>query len=58
MGVFEDPRFGAGTRTLATAVASTDAFTVVGGGDTGGSAQEVRPGLPGRPPLDGRWGVT
>jgi phosphoglycerate kinase len=34
MGVFEDPRFAAGTRDLAKAVASTDAFTVVGGGDT------------------------
>ena len=34
MGVFEDPRFTAGTRALAMAVASTDAFTVVGGGDT------------------------
>jgi phosphoglycerate kinase len=34
MGVFEDPRFTAGTRALAKAVASTDAFTVVGGGDT------------------------
>ena len=35
MGAFEDPRFAAGTSALATAVASTDAFTVVGGGDTG-----------------------
>jgi phosphoglycerate kinase len=34
MGVFEDPRFTAGTRAVATAVASTDAFTVAGGGDT------------------------
>ena len=34
MGVFEDPRFAAGTRDVAKAVASTDAFTVVGGGDT------------------------
>jgi phosphoglycerate kinase len=34
MGVFEDPRFEAGTRTLAEAVAATKAFTVVGGGDS------------------------
>ncbi len=34
MGVFEDPRFAAGTRTVADAVAETSAFTVVGGGDS------------------------
>jgi phosphoglycerate kinase len=34
MGVFEDPRFEAGTRTVAVAVAETRAFTVVGGGDS------------------------
>ncbi len=34
MGVFEDPRFAAGTRTLARAMAETSAFTVVGGGDS------------------------
>ena len=33
MGVFEDPRFEAGTRAVAQAVADTAAFTVVGGGD-------------------------
>ena len=34
MGVFEDPRFAAGTRSVAEAVASTKAFSVVGGGDS------------------------
>jgi phosphoglycerate kinase len=34
MGVFEDPRFEAGTRAVAQAVADTNGFTVVGGGDS------------------------
>lgn len=34
MGVFEDPRFEAGTRTVAHAVAECRGFTVVGGGDS------------------------
>jgi len=34
MGVFEDERFAAGTRTLAQAMVDTRAFTVVGGGDS------------------------
>jgi phosphoglycerate kinase len=34
MGVFEDPRFAAGTEVVARSVAETRAFTVVGGGDS------------------------
>lgn len=34
MGMYEDPRFAAGTKTVAQAVADTKAFTVVGGGDS------------------------
>jgi phosphoglycerate kinase len=47
MGVFEDPRFEAGTRAVAQAVADTSGFTVVGGGDSAaalaqfGLAEEV-----------------
>ncbi len=34
MGAFEDPRFAAGTRSVAEVVASCRGFTVVGGGDS------------------------
>jgi phosphoglycerate kinase len=34
MGVFEDPRFAAGTRTVAQAVADCTGRTVIGGGDS------------------------
>lgn len=34
VGVFEFPQFSYGTRALAIAIASSDAFTIAGGGDT------------------------
>jgi phosphoglycerate kinase len=40
MGVFEDARFAAGTRTVAQAVAETRGFTVVGGGDSASALRE------------------
>lgn len=39
MGVFEDDRFAAGTKTVAEAVAHTSAYTVIGGGDTAAAAK-------------------
>ncbi|MBA3289303.1 MAG: phosphoglycerate kinase [Acidimicrobiia bacterium] len=40
MGMFEDPRFAAGTKAVAQAVADTKAFTVVGGGDSAAALAE------------------
>jgi len=34
MGAFEDPRFSSGTRAVAEALARSDAFSVIGGGDS------------------------
>ena len=39
MGVFEDQRFEAGTRSVAEAVADCRGFTVIGGGDSAAAAQ-------------------
>ncbi len=40
MGVFEDPRFEAGTKAVAYAMAETRAYTVVGGGDSAAAAKQ------------------
>ncbi len=40
MGVFEDPRFAAGTRHVALCMADSSAFTVVGGGDSAAAVKE------------------
>ncbi len=40
VGVFEDPRFEAGTETLAHAVAECHGFSVVGGGDSAAAAKQ------------------
>lgn len=41
MGAFEFSPFGAGTRAIGEALAATDAFTVVGGGETGEAVKKL-----------------
>ena len=40
MGVFEDPRFEAGTRSVAESVADSRGFSVIGGGDSAAAAAQ------------------
>ena len=41
LGAFEDPRFAAGTRVVAQAVATCDGFSVIGGGDSASALEEL-----------------
>jgi phosphoglycerate kinase len=41
MGVFEWPPFAAGTSGVATALADSDAFTVIGGGDSAAAVRQM-----------------
>jgi phosphoglycerate kinase len=41
MGVFELPRFAAGTRAITQALADSSAFTVIGGGDTAAAVRTL-----------------
>ncbi|WP_028708224.1 phosphoglycerate kinase [Propionicicella superfundia] len=41
MGVFEMPTFSKGTKAIATALAETEAFTVIGGGDSAAAVRQL-----------------
>ncbi|CRX39014.1 phosphoglycerate kinase [Estrella lausannensis] len=41
MGIFEDPRFGQGTKDVAKAIASSSAISIIGGGDSVAAAHEM-----------------
>jgi phosphoglycerate kinase len=41
MGAFEDPRFAAGTEAIAQATAHSDAYSIVGGGDSGHALERL-----------------
>ena len=40
MGVFEDPRFDGGTRSIAEAVARSSTFSIIGGGDSAAAVKK------------------
>ena len=41
MGVFEFPAFADGTLQVATAIADSDAFSVIGGGDSAAAVRQL-----------------
>lgn len=54
MGVFEDPRFEAGTRAVGHSVAESRGFSVIGGGDSAAAVAQFGLALGGRPHLHRR----
>ena len=41
MGCFEMPKFADGTKTVAEALANTDAVTIIGGGDSAAAVNQL-----------------